>query len=190
MARRTVALAHRAGATPCPACWSEPKPRTGITPEQIRAAASTLADRGRTPTVLAVRAELGRGSPNTIAPVLAAWWAERHPTEEPLPPVPALVEVLVKEIWAAAYRAAEDQFVAERAQPADRLDQVRAELVAERRARASLAAALVEARATMTRHHEPVKPEAGGLPGRSRTDAERSRTLSKRTDGGPAGRPP
>lgn len=46
----------------------------GITQQNVFAAADTLLQRGERPTIERVRRELGRGSPNTVNPLLDAWW--------------------------------------------------------------------------------------------------------------------
>jgi hypothetical protein len=50
-----------------------PPPR-GITQSDVSHAADTLLRAGMRPTIEKIRAKLGRGSPNTINPMLDAWW--------------------------------------------------------------------------------------------------------------------
>jgi hypothetical protein len=50
-----------------------PPPR-GITQSDVSHAADTLLRFGMRPTIEKIRAKLGRGSPNTINPMLDAWW--------------------------------------------------------------------------------------------------------------------
>jgi len=50
-----------------------PPPR-GITQSDVSHAADTLLRAGDRPTIEKIRAKLGRGSPNTINPMLDAWW--------------------------------------------------------------------------------------------------------------------
>lgn len=52
--------------------------RTGVTFEQVSAAADALAGEGKTPSITAVREKLGTGSPNTIHAHLKTW-REAHP---------------------------------------------------------------------------------------------------------------
>lgn len=47
--------------------------RTGVTFEQVSAAADALAGEGKTPSITAVREKLGTGSPNTIHAHLKTW---------------------------------------------------------------------------------------------------------------------
>jgi hypothetical protein len=49
-------------------------PFGGIRQSDVSHAADTLLRAGNRPTVEKVRAEIGRGSPNTINPMLDAWW--------------------------------------------------------------------------------------------------------------------
>src|SRR5580658_401587 len=48
--------------------------RRGITAGDVERAADALFRAGERPTIEKVRAKLGRGSPNTINPLLDAWW--------------------------------------------------------------------------------------------------------------------
>jgi hypothetical protein len=50
-----------------------PPPR-GITQSDVSHAADSLLRSGMRPTIDKVRAKIGRGSPNTINPMLDAWW--------------------------------------------------------------------------------------------------------------------
>jgi len=47
----------------------------GITPADVDRAADALLRDGQRPTIEKVRAKIGRGSPNTINPLLDAWWS-------------------------------------------------------------------------------------------------------------------
>ena len=50
-------------------------PARGITPADVDRAADQLLREGQRPTIEKVRAKIGRGSPNTINPLLDAWWS-------------------------------------------------------------------------------------------------------------------
>src|SRR5271169_3613347 len=50
-----------------------PPPR-GITQSDVSHAADTLLRLGERPTIEKVRAKIGKGSPNTVNPMLDAWW--------------------------------------------------------------------------------------------------------------------
>ena len=47
----------------------------GITAADVDRAADALLRAGQRPTIEKVRLEIGRGSPNTINPLLDAWWS-------------------------------------------------------------------------------------------------------------------
>ena len=48
--------------------------RRGVTAADVERAADALFRVGERPTIEKVRAKLGTGSPNTINPLLDAWW--------------------------------------------------------------------------------------------------------------------
>lgn len=48
----------------------------GVQETEVFEAADALLGAGERPTVERVRLRLGRGSPNTIGPLLDAWWAQ------------------------------------------------------------------------------------------------------------------
>jgi hypothetical protein len=49
-------------------------PSRGVTASDVSHAADTLLRNGMRPTIEKVRAKIGKGSPNTINPLLDAWW--------------------------------------------------------------------------------------------------------------------
>ncbi len=57
--------------SPPPSCGP---PSRGITPRDVELAADALLRAGERPTIERVREKIGRGSPNTINPLLDAWW--------------------------------------------------------------------------------------------------------------------
>ncbi len=110
-------------------------PRPGITREQVFEAAEHLTHAGRAPTVLAIRAHLGSGSPNTIGPHLADWKAQ-HATgqAEAVPPLPEPVETAMRQVWGLALKLTQDQLEGERqalSTARKEIEQERAELSAE-----------------------------------------------------------
>ena len=50
-------------------------PSRGITSSDVDRAADALLREGQRPTIEKVRAKIGRGSPNTINPLLDQWWS-------------------------------------------------------------------------------------------------------------------
>lgn len=94
--------------------------RSGITPEQVFAAASDVRDRGQTVSVQAVRQVLGAGSFTTIAQHLRAWRAHTEaPPPIALPPVIAAAATqALTAMWTAACTLARQEIDAVRAQAA------------------------------------------------------------------------
>jgi hypothetical protein len=124
-------------------------PRAGITREQVFETADALVREGQNPTVVSVRARLGGGSPNTIAPLLAEWKSlHEHKQAASLPPVPEPVEAVMKQVWGAAWQQAQGQLEGERealGQARKAIEQERAEMLAEiERLDTELTAALEE----------------------------------------------
>ena len=58
---------------PAPTGYRAPG-RPGVSAIEVQQAADALLRAGERPTVERIRARLGRGSPNTINPLLDAWW--------------------------------------------------------------------------------------------------------------------
>jgi len=109
-------------------------PRPGITKEQVWEAAETLEHEGANPTVLRIRAKIGGGSPNRIAPFLAQWKQQRTPPAEGAPEPPVTVATAMDRIWKTAWEEAQALFQSERdALAADRgaLEHERAEVRSE-----------------------------------------------------------
>lgn len=113
----------------------------GITEQEVFEAADALLIRGERPTIDRVRQELGRGSPNTVNPMLDAWWtslaARLRGAQAPgLPPslvqaCTRLYEEMRKQVGAEVERQGEAQ--TREAQEARRqLEQDRATLAAEK----------------------------------------------------------
>jgi len=77
--------------------------------DRVAGAARAIADRGITPTVARVRAALGGGSPNDVAPALKAWKeavasAAREVSE--ISAIPVQIADLAQELWQRATVAA------------------------------------------------------------------------------------
>ena len=83
--------------------------RTGITQDQVFAAAQALADRAQPVTVQALREALGRGSFTTLSQHLRAW--KSHTPTHPLPPLPPEIEAAAHQaltrVWTAASELAQ-----------------------------------------------------------------------------------
>lgn len=73
----------------------------GITEEDVHQAADAIVSRGERPTIERIRAELGRGSPNTVNRHLDAWWATLSTRlAQQTDGVPGEVVELARKIWA------------------------------------------------------------------------------------------
>lgn len=72
----------------------------GITEEQVHQAADAIVARGERPTIERIRAELGRGSPNTVNRHLDAWWAQLPKRLAPqIDDLPSEVVDLARKVW-------------------------------------------------------------------------------------------
>lgn len=72
----------------------------GITEEEVHHAADAIVSRGERPTIERIRAELGRGSPNTVNRHLDAWWAELPKRLAPqVDDLPGEIVELARKIW-------------------------------------------------------------------------------------------
>jgi colicin import membrane protein len=82
--------------------------RTGITGDQVFAAADDLAAEGIQPTVKLVRDRIG-GSYSTITPHLATWKEERRgQAVANIPDMPESVEATSRTVWVAAWKASQE----------------------------------------------------------------------------------
>ena len=72
----------------------------GITEEDVHQAADAIVSRGERPTIERIRAELGRGSPNTVNRHIDGWWATLPKRLEPQGDgVPSEIVELARKIW-------------------------------------------------------------------------------------------
>lgn len=80
--------------------------RSGVTAEQVHAAADAIAAEGQRPTIRSVRERLGTGSPNTIQRYLAEWRESRPQVAQAAYELPAeLVNAFGKELRRGAEAA-------------------------------------------------------------------------------------
>jgi Plasmid replication region DNA-binding N-term len=86
-----------------------PPPR-GITQSDVSHAADSLLRAGDRPTIEKIRAKLGRGSPNTINPMLDAWWKTLSARLDSGPAsfhrLPEVVAHVAEALWMQALEAA------------------------------------------------------------------------------------
>jgi Plasmid replication region DNA-binding N-term len=88
--------------------------RAKVLHERVRAAANAMLAQGISPTVARLRAALGGGSPNDLAPALKTWRLEaglgsvvgRAPVSGAGSPVPTVIADLATELWRRAQAAA------------------------------------------------------------------------------------
>jgi hypothetical protein len=109
--------------------------RTGITQEQVNAAADAILGAGENPTVEKIRASLGTGSPNTVTRMLDAWrnrLGERFREMSALPDVPDSVGQAMVELWRLAVVHANREAAANLKNEGTALESARAELVREK----------------------------------------------------------
>lgn len=93
------------------------KSSRGVQQSEVWAAADTLLAEGVRPTIERVRQKLGRGSPNTVAPMLESWFATLGPRlglgtedeEGQAHGLPMAVQQAFQSIWSTALTAAEAQ---------------------------------------------------------------------------------
>lgn len=128
--------------------------RPGVGFEDISAAADALLDAGDRPTTEKIRGLLGRGSPNTIGPLLDRWWAALGPrlrqqhAKLNMPEAPAEVAALATQLWAQALAAAQQNAETSLANERTSLQEARRAIEAERKIQqADLDAATVAAEA-------------------------------------------
>jgi hypothetical protein len=104
-------------------------PTRGITAGDVEHAADALLGEGHRPTIEKIREKIGRGSPNTINPLLDAWWKKLSGRLDAGPAafhrLPESVAHVAEALWMQALdegrrRAALEQRSAERAAAADR----------------------------------------------------------------------
>ncbi len=106
----------------------------GVQMEEVWAAADAVLSLGERPTIERVRQQLGRGSPNTVGPMLDGWYATlakrlqapadpAHPAEgADEPAVPAPVLRAAKALWARALQQAGEAAAAGIAQSRSELE--------------------------------------------------------------------
>lgn len=83
--------------------------RQGITEEQVFEAAEQLQEDGLDITSTAIRAKIGRGSYTTINPLLAKWKEASL-----IPKMPNTLDRAMQQLWAIAWKEAQDTVKAER----------------------------------------------------------------------------
>lgn len=127
------------------------RPSRGVQPHEVAAAADALLAERTRPTIERVRAKLGRGSPNAVAPMLESWFASLAPrlgiAEPAQDQMPAAVRQAMELVWKAAQGVADAAAREELAGDRQKLEEGIAAVAAERAelARQSEAAGVREA---------------------------------------------
>jgi chromosome segregation ATPase len=110
------------------------KSTRGVQQDEIWAAADALLMDGLRPTIERVRQKMGRGSPNTVSPILEAWFASLGPrlgaisTQEEAGDLPAPVWQCMTQLWDTAMFSAREQAAQELAKSRQLLAHERTEL--------------------------------------------------------------
>jgi hypothetical protein len=104
----------------------------GITAADVDRAADSLLHDGERPTIEKVRARIGRGSPNTINPLLDAWWSRLAGRLDSGPAalhrLPQPVAMAAEALWLTAVEAARERASQESRSAKSRLADDRREL--------------------------------------------------------------
>lgn len=112
------------------------KSTRGVQLDEVWAAADALVADGQRPTIERVRLKIGRGSPNTVSPMLEGWFAtlgtRLHGGALPggAPELPAAVSRAVADLWKVAQATAHHEAVERLAEERKTLDLERIGLLA------------------------------------------------------------
>ena len=149
----------------------------GVQQADVNGAADELLSEQRKPTIERVRMKLGRGSPNTVGPMLEVWFSSlgerlRGPTGESdkTSELPATVQVAMKTLWKSALQEAHSTFETSKADLANKASQqeqqmttVLAEIEAERGAFTQKASELKQALDALELKHAETQGQAHKL---------------------------
>jgi len=170
---------------------------SGITKERIFQVADELDAKGKNPTLAAVRKGLGGGSFTTISEAMTEWKARKAAKEKPPhePAPQAIIDRLAElgsEIWASALELAngrlaterqalenaQAQHEAEKAEAAELVDQVTAELEMMK----NRTSALEAAEAALRAESDDLRQQVAILNERVATSEARATEIEKRAD--------
>lgn len=137
----------------------QPKSTRGVQQEEVWAAADALIAAGERPTIERVRLKIGRGSPNTVSPMLESWFATLAPrlgvaasgSQAVEEGAPRELRQALDGVWAAAVVATRDKADRALAPVRDRLAQQSQELETAREELSQREAAVAE-RGTALEH--------------------------------------
>jgi len=131
------------------------KSTRGVQQDEIWAAADALLKDGLRPTIERVRQKMGRGSPNTVSPILEAWFATLGArlgvitAQEQAGDLPAPVWQAMTQLWDTAVMSAREQAAQELAKSRQLLDDERTALELQKAQLAREAQALNERQAAV-----------------------------------------
>lgn len=117
------------------------KSTRGVQQEDVWAAADALVAAGERPTIERVRLKIGRGSPNTVSPMLESWFATLAPrlgvaasggAQPAENGAPQALRQALDAVWSNAVTAARDRAEAALAPERDKLAQLDKELDSQR----------------------------------------------------------
>lgn len=132
------------------------KSARGVQQAEVWAAADALIAEGLRPTIERVRQKMGRGSPNTVSPMLEAWFATLAPrlgvagaqdAKNADNEVPAPVVQAITKLWESAIALARQEAASKLEQAQNTVAQARLALDSEKEAHLQ-SAQLIEARET------------------------------------------
>ncbi len=158
------------------------KSSRGVQQHEVDAAADALTAERLRPTVERVRMKIGRGSPNTVAPMLEAWFAGLAPRLGVALPgedgqgLPPAVRQAMDGVWSAALTAAADQ-------AAQTLIQEREDVAGDRRDLAQAREALVAQQAALTDREAMLQESLTLARGQLAEASQRAAQLQARLEG-------
>lgn len=133
-----------------------PKTTRGVQEQDVWAAADAVLAQGQRPTIERVRQQLGRGSPNTVGPMLESWFAhlgerltQEKQAEQRTAGLPTAVLDAMRTLWQTAQQQAQEAAEAALAEAHTQLDAARAELEQEQAQLQRQAEALTQQKAAM-----------------------------------------
>lgn len=145
----------------------QPKSSRGVQQEEVWGAADALIAAGERPTIERVRLKIGRGSPNTVSPMLESWFATLAPrlgiaasgAQGQEKGTPKELRQALDGVWTSAIAAAQDHADKALAPERDRLSQQSRELADLREELARREAALTEQGVTLNHALELAKSQ-------------------------------
>lgn len=145
------------------------KSTRGVQQDDVWAAADALIAEGLRPTIERVRQKLGRGSPNTVSPMLEAWFATLGPrlgvsdAKKDMPGLPAAVQSSAAKLWEVALSQARQDAESSFLKAHETLAAERATVELQASALTQQEAVMVERLAAADRAHEVSQKQISAL---------------------------